>query len=72
MELLTGVVMEIISYGTQPVIFQLVVMSVQFEMVPALEMGIVLKLTRSLNSDLTSRDHHERRLSNVYDAGILL
>lgn len=45
MELLTGVVMEIISYGTQPVIFRLVVMSVQFEIVPALEIGIVLKLT---------------------------
>lgn len=44
MELLTGVVMKIISYGAQSVISRLVVMSVQFEVVPALEIGTVLKL----------------------------
>lgn len=36
--------MEIISYGNQSVISALRVMSVHFEIVPALETGIVLQL----------------------------
>lgn len=38
--------MEIISYGNQSVISGLRVMSVQFEIVPALEIGIALKLSK--------------------------
>lgn len=41
-------------------------MSVQFETVPALEIGFVLNYLRILNSDLTSIDHHYWRLSHVW------
>lgn len=43
--------MEIIPYGTQSVISGLVVMSVQFEVVPALEICIVLKLSEHPHSE---------------------
>lgn len=39
-----GMLMEIISSGTQSVVFGLIVMSVQFETVSPLEIVIVLKL----------------------------
>lgn len=47
--------MEIIPYGTQSMISGLVVMSMQFEVVPALEIRIVLKLSEHSQSEYQHR-----------------
>lgn len=68
MELLKpGLLMEIIPYGTQSVSSGLVVMSVQFEVVPALENCIVLKLSEHPHSEHQHRPLEQKAAKSMVE-----